>query len=472
MSSYTDHPFFTDWESFKTEVDNFDSKVLTSDVLKEFLRFKKVVNFVDNLLENTDPELLSKSNLDNAKTNLSSTLASFNSFKSNGTITYIQQANAHIDNVLAIVKPYVFYANKLKNSLRSAIKTYIDEVNKHLENIPDTEEEYTKAKEFREKIEEYYGDLFESTEEEESIKDQIDELLQKIETEYDEISKLYNELLIDDEEESTKTAIEEAKKEILSDVEEAREKLTEASSKIDELDKFYVKVFGSINDETGQREGGLKQEIEARFKELEAYKEEQEKLFNELMTSKQKELDDYDQKQRERHKQLYQHIESLLPGATSAGLAKAYQERKGSYKWPIIIWNGVFIVALAGMFFGGYKSLENLTSWEEMLRHLLKFSPLYVPAIWLAIYASKRRSESRALEEEYAHKEAMAKSYSSYKKQIEELEQQNQELMERLMNKTIDTIAENPSKVLDKKHGDNHPLVDIAEKAVTTVVKK
>ena len=56
--------------------------------------------------------------------------------------------------------------------------------------------------------------------------------------------------------------------------------------------------------------------------------------------------------------------------------------------------------------------------------------------------------------------------------QIEELEQQNQELMEKLMSKTIDTIAENPSKVLDKKHGDSHPIVDMVDNTVAKITQK
>lgn len=258
MSSYTNHPFFTAWESFRSAVDDFDSEGLPSNVLEEFLRFKKIIGFIDTLLDNTDPELVPKTVLDNANNQISNTVNNFNNFRSNRNISYIQQANNHLDSVLAAIKPYAPYDSKLRRSLRSAIKSYIDEVNKHLENIADTEAEHAKAKEFREKIEAYFDELFEGTEEEESIKERIDELFQKIESEYQEINKFYNETLIDDEEESTKTAIEEAKKEILSDVTEAREKLTEVSSKIDDLDKFYVKIFGEKNKETGLREGGLK----------------------------------------------------------------------------------------------------------------------------------------------------------------------------------------------------------------------
>ena len=243
LSRYVDHPFFTDWQTFKNNVDTFDSNELSGDLLKEFLRFKKAVDFLNVIINNVDPELIPKNILDNARNYLNNTQSQFNSFKSSKNISYIQGANNYIDNVLSILRPHIFYDKKLRQSLKAVIKEYIEEINKHLENIANTEVEYEKAKELREKIEEYYDELFEGIESEEPLKIRIDELFRNIEKEYQEINEFYNETLIDHEEESIKTQIEEAKKEILSDVEEAKEKLTEVSSKIDELDKFYVKIF-------------------------------------------------------------------------------------------------------------------------------------------------------------------------------------------------------------------------------------
>lgn len=49
-------------------------------------------------------------------------------------------------------------------------------------------------------------------------------------------------------------------------------------------------------------------------------------------------------------KELSKRVERLLPGATSAGLALAYKERKGVFLWPKRIWAWVLAGTLAVMF--------------------------------------------------------------------------------------------------------------------------
>ncbi len=115
------------------------------------------------------------------------------------------------------------------------------------------------------------------------------------------------------------------------------------------------------------------------------------------------------------------------------------------------------------MFIGAYKTLEASQTLEETFRHLLQYAPLYIPAVWLAIFASKRRSENQRLIQEYAHKEALAKSYTSYKKQIDELEEEDQKLLVKLLDSAIDTISSNPSKTLDKKHDHEMPVKELVQ---------
>ena len=64
----------------------------------------------------------------------------------------------------------------------------------------------------------------------------------------------------------SKQVINKAKKDILRDAKEANEKLVDVSGKIEELDKFYTKVFGT-EKEDGKITGGLKLEIVQRIKE-------------------------------------------------------------------------------------------------------------------------------------------------------------------------------------------------------------
>ena len=110
-----------------------------------------------------------------------------------------------------------------------------------------------------------------------------------------------------------------------------------------------------------------------------------------------------------------------------------------------------------------FITLKNLSSIEEIAKSILHSLPITLPLIWVAVYASKRRSENQRLEQEYAHKEALARSYISYKKQISELGKEDSELLEKLILEAINAISYNASKTLDKKHGDGTILNEITQ---------
>lgn len=63
---------------------------------------------------------------------------------------------------------------------------------------------------------------------------------------------------------------------------------------------------------------------------------------------------------------------------------------------------------------------------------------------------SNRRKEAARLYQEYAHKVAVTSSYASYKDQIQNLNEENQELLIKLMSSAIDIISKNPSDFMDK----------------------
>ena len=70
---------------------------------------------------------------------------------------------------------------------------------------------------------------------------------------------------------------------------------------------------------------------------------------------------------------------------------------------------------------------------------------------------------------EYAHKEALAKSYHSYKKQIEALGETSEDLKLKLIEQAIEVIGYNTSDTLDKKHGvraPSHAMLDRILQAV------
>jgi len=486
IDNFDNHAFKTTWEDLKNKLEEatIDETVVAN--IEELARLKKVVTFVDNALESIDPELISKTLLNGFNTAAIATSQEILNYNSNKNIVYLQKANNKSDILLDSVRPYIIYGDKLKKSLLSAIRAYTSEVNKHLENIVDTEAEYKKAQELRAEFEVYYSLLFDGSEDNEPVKLQISTLLQNSEEVHDEINKFYNEILNDDESTSIKTTVEEAKKDILRDTEEANDKLVNVSTKIDKLDKFYINIFGS-EDEEGNVTGGLEKELKLRIEELDNFKSEQEVKYEDILSKKLTNITTYEQNQQANNKNLYEQIESLLPGATSAGLAKSYQLMKDSFEKPIKNWNQVFVGSIAVMFVATFLSFleigivkDNVITWfafakmgdiTSTMNSLLFKLPLYAPLIWLAIFASKRRSENQRLQQEYAHKEAVAQSYISYKMQIDELDTEDKELLEKLLNSSIDTVSHNASESLDKKHGDATPVQETIKMFVEQVTK-
>jgi hypothetical protein len=230
------------------------------------------------------------------------------------------------------------------------------------------------------------------------------------------------------------------------------------------LASFYVKIFGATPDDDEQL-GGLAGELDLRIKAL----------------------DEFEDKQKKKYRALNEQIEGLLPGATSAGLASAYLEMKKSFDTPIKNMSNVFYVAIgllvlaslvltidnisigeAGVF---HMNFVNMKDWDGVLKSAVNKIPFYAPILWLAFYASKRRSEYQRLQQEYAHKEALAKSYDSYKQQIEQLDTKDLEMQKHFIIKAIDAIAYNASVTLDGKHGDKMPALEVIEKTADEISK-
>ncbi|RLA84855.1 MAG: hypothetical protein DRG78_00020 [Epsilonproteobacteria bacterium] len=600
INNFENHPFQATWEDLKIKLKESEVDETIATSVEELARLKKVVAFIDNGLEGFDPELASDfSDTTLARWNQKATECKndINSYNTTKEVIHISNANQHIDVLLGFLRLHILYSHKFKKSILASLQAYTNEVDKHLKKVTDTEEEYKKAKEFRNKIEKYYNlllhgsddseslklqitklfdniedkynnvnkfyesmlidnetvsiktktlkaqneimeyhdlllssdessikyklnnnisniekqckdinifyedsdskkiqieeikkeiedyhyILFENNDDTQSIKTKIEDLVNTSEEKYKEINEFYNETLAEGENESTKTVVINAKEKILKDADEAAEKLLNVSAKIGKLDEFYVKIFGSEDDE-GVLTGGLKKEIEQRVIALDKFKTTQEENYTKELDERLKSIKLYEEEQKIIHEKLHEKILSYLPDATSAGLSESYRIMKESFEKPIRIWNGVFLGSIGIMFIITLISTidigitkDNVTTmfafkdvigWKESMNDLLSKLPLYAPIIWIALFASKRRSESRRLEQEYAHKETLAKSYVGYKKQIEELDKDDAKLLEKLLDSSIDTVSHNASESLDKNHGDSVPTVEIFEKLI------
>ena len=217
-----------------------------------------------------------------------------------------------------------------------------------------------------------------------------------------------------------------------------------------ELDTYYDKVFGKTENNVTVKEG-LSHVFDSKLNSMEEYAKTQDTKF----------------------KTLFERIESLLPGATSVGLAKAYEDQKQSYSRPLMNWSGVFVATMIIMLsFGCYyfieiSKVEDLNLQKAIISLLSKL-PFFIPTIWLALYASKKQSQYKRLQQEYAFKETFAKSYDGHKRQIESLAYEPNEqkkLMEELLSHLVKITSHNPSSTLDyQNHNDEPPLTKLMER--------
>lgn len=280
------------------------------------------------------------------------------------------------------------------------------------ENKPEEE----KIETFEEKFEKFIG----------TAKGEITSL----KTELHDITELYNDFV-----KKPSTAVP-SKAEKLN---ETFEKVTEYNTEISEIEtkvqEFETKVFGK----TAEDKEALKFKLNNLKVELEELHSDWEEKYDTLSTK----------------------IEGLLPGATSAGLAKSYHDQKKSYNKPNLFWSLVFIGTMVGMVWYAIVTLKESDSVGNAFMNILARAPFFVPTIWLALFSSKQQSQNRRLEQEYAHKESLAKSYDGYKREIEKLpESENKnEIMEKLVASLIEASSFNPSSTLEKKsHNDSPPL--------------
>jgi hypothetical protein len=176
-------------------------------------------------------------------------------------------------------------------------------------------------------------------------------------------------------------------------------------------------------------------------------------------------LEEIESGHKAKYESLQNEIKSLLPDATSAGLATAYVAESVKFDDAIKVWNGVFIFSIIIMcvmysLLSYYSVSQEKTSLNIMVSFIIRL-PYLLPFIWLGFYAGKRRNESARLKHEYIHKATLAKSYSSYKTQIDELQDDNNDLLKQLLESSIETIGYNPSQTLDKNHNDKTPITEL-----------
>lgn len=479
MSRYTDtfntHPFQARFKEMSKVIENLKlGDISQTNSVSEILRLKKVITYLNNILNSLDPELVPLTIWDSFNQNTQTTYTEIANYVTNNNIVHINNANTYVDNLLNLVRPYLLLKGKAKSVSENIfaegqknIKEYLDSFQQNAnEKLNELQSSLIAAKTNSENIEKLKTsiDKFNTeilgTTDKDGLSDLINEAHKEIVKQKSEIDSLYTRLLVDaPKQPSIQTEVESARESVEEEKAEVSKIKSEVENEVEDLTNFYLKIFGKLNDKD-ERVGGLSNEITDKLSTLRAL-ENANKI---------------------RYDAIIENIESLVPSATSAGLAKAYQDMKNTFNIPIkwssyLFYASIFLLIVFSYFSAvtfdmkhtkdGYEfayGVMKYSSIEEALRLNFFKIPLWASLIWIAIFASKRRSEFQRLQQEYAHKEAFASSYISYKQQIEALDKDDTKLQENLIAKMIDAIAFNASQTLDGKHGDNHPLQDLLGK--------
>lgn len=465
IEQFQNHPYRVSWSRVKSALEGtFIDDPSVSTYVSELARLRKVVEYIDGLLDSLDPELLPFSMLDNFNQQATICADQVHAYNTNRNIAHLQEANAYADNLLSYVRPYLIHDGKVGNALRKAAQGYSKTYEERSALLDSWLSEFSRNSQAKISYLDNVAKKFDSTlarvEDgserlfgEEGLLAEMDDKVQEARKEYSEIKAYHEKIFVGSSgDESLKASADTAHESIIRHSETIGSLISSANNSIKKIQDFEKILLGDPAVPEGDS--------------ISAFVERQ----------KQK-LADFEVEQASRTEALIQKIESLIPGATSAGLATAYHEMKNSFDAPIRAASRIFYGTITVLIIGSillcvqkvyWLGIEfiPLPDWQSSLRSFAYKLPFYGAAVWLAYYASKRRSEFQRLQQEYAHKEALAKSYDSFKRQIEALGSKDDVLMAMLLEKAIGAIAHNASQTLDGKHGDKSPSQDALDKVL------
>jgi hypothetical protein len=151
-------------------------------------------------------------------------------------------------------------------------------------------------------------------------------------------------------------------------------------------------------------------------------------------------------------------IETLLPGATSAGLAHSLDQRRQTFLKPHKGWQWVFVcslLAIVGVAISGLwhvYQMKTVASYDELARLWLARLPVAGALLWLALHASRETALAKRIEEDYGYKSAIASSFEGFRRQMADIDAdlKSDSPLAKLCGDTLSTIATPPGRIYDK----------------------
>jgi len=476
--NFQNHAFQSVWENCTKKIEEIILPVdANADLVQNHARMVKAILYVDSLLQCCDPDLIPFTMWDNFENKTDQLNSQLTSFETNKTISYLSQANTSIDTLIQYLSPHVISGKGAAQAMGRAISAQSKIVQEVSERMNET--------------------VLEQLKNAEENADEIQTTLENSKRDADIIEAFRIRLLVDDEVTSTS-----------SEIESLVEKIKEIEGRAEE---FSDTVFGDDEDD----ENSIRYKVDTAFKDISESKSETEvelNLFDEMMqglkeshakilgvkndegvlvNGLENKYDDliskiviYEDKQKEIHKTITKQMNELLKGVTSAGLASSFQKQRLKYEKPIKNYGRLFVLSIGLLVLIGLSTFigydkGNGFSWSvpdgliEMTIATFMRAPIAAPIVWLTVFSAARRAENRRLEEEYAHKETIARAYNGFKEQVDAISNEDSTVLAaQLLEAAIASAAFNASQTLDKPNKDefsNYNNLDVVLKEVKKI---
>lgn len=197
------------------------------------------------------------------------------------------------------------------------------------------------------------------------------------------------------------------------------------------LDKFYIKIFGDDQNQS------LEKILNSRVENLTKIEKDARKVLND---------------------------------ASNAGLAGSFHEKGKQARNRQILNALTFIGVLILLVYFNFTTINFSKLDEITLTSITVRLILNIPLIWIATVANINLNKYSKLEQEYGHKEALAKSFEKYKSEISTLNSDYNEtiyLQTKLLEINLDAFKKNPSDGMETAKSDS-----ILDKILPSMNKK
>lgn len=162
-------------------------------------------------------------------------------------------------------------------------------------------------------------------------------------------------------------------------------------------------------------------------------------------------------------KEQHNLIDELLPSATSAGLARAFQIQRTRFGNSQAGWAAAFFASLVTLIVFSWQIKLGIPegSSSEVWTYLLFRMPLAAPLVWLGWFSAIQYGNVLRLKEDYAFKEATSMAFAGYRDHMEHLhavdDAQAGNALNQLALTTIAILGNDPLRLLQAQTTDASP---------------